>query len=624
MLLLCMNMMWMHLIVTVSSISPYLLSLQNQPLPVSAFSFPIHQRPNNYRDSIYSSKHFRAGPTTSLRAAQCHHSRRLHPRQNQCPNSLVICNHGNFDHVDDEGPSLEPDDEVSTASAATPTSYTSSSSSSAAAATAPTATTTSYTVNAATLRFNNKLNTLSKSYDATTATRVEKMLLQALENYQFYLKYKHNNNHERNKQQTRNEANDDKSTHDEIQDTLIEISTNNSDLIVPNTISFTNAITAWARCTRKDSAKRAQALLDRMHALYDEGWTHVQPNKISYNSVITAWARSAEKGSAKKAEELLRRMYEFYEAEGGAVDLKPDSRSFNAVINAVARSREKNCADRAKFLLDEMGRRYNEGDEDLAPDALTFGAIINAYANSLEEGASDKAAQLLMHMESLYQLGFENAKPATFVYNACMNAFAKDPLGQGSAKSGSGISSAEKAQQLLNSMEKRYEEERDERVKPDCISYSTVINAHANSATTQSGENADAILTRMIHRYLIGDNDCKPNAIAFTAAIKAHSSSINATISTHASASGDDCDFESNDISSNNCKKQIELSAKRCEELLQQLCLLYQTCSHDRTLKPTAVTFDLVTRACTQARNVEGVWRVKELRSVVMNEDAVK
>lgn len=50
----------------------------------------------------------------------------------------------------------------------------------------------------------------------------------------------------------------------------------------------------------------------------------------------------------------------------------------------VARSREKNCADRAKFLLDEMGRRYNEGDEDLVPDALTFGAIINAVSQILQ------------------------------------------------------------------------------------------------------------------------------------------------------------------------------------------------------------------------------------------------
>jgi hypothetical protein len=93
-------------------------------------------------------------------------------------------------------------------------------------------------------------------------------------------------------------------------------------------------------------------------------------------------------------------------------------------------------------------------------------AILSQYANSGEEGASDKAAQLLLHMESLYQLGFENAKPTTFVYNACMNAFAKDPK-----ITEVDNDAAEKAEQLLISMEKRYNDESDGRIKPDCISY---------------------------------------------------------------------------------------------------------------------------------------------------------
>lgn len=336
-------------------------------------------------------------------------------------------------------------------------------------------------------------------------------------------------------------------------------------------------------------------------------WEHVKPNKISYNSVITAWARSNERGSARNAEDLLRNMYEFYNNESGLdINCKPDSRSFNAVINAVARSRDKNCADRAKFLLDEMGRLYDEGDTDLLPDALTFGAIINAYANSLEAGSSDKAAQLLMHMESLYQLGFENAKPTTFVYNACMNAFAKDPL----ICVRGGFSRAEKAEQLLDSMEKRYNEEKDWRIKPDIISYSTVINAHANSGTSNAGVNADAILRRMMHRYLLGDTKCRPNAIVFTAAIKAHSSAINATLSELDELAGEEKE------GSTKLQKQehIKTAAKRCEDLLQQLCLLYQLPGNDRSLKPTTVTFELVTGALTSAEDWEGVERIKGLR----------
>ena len=140
-------------------------------------------------------------------------------------------------------------------------------------------------VNSATLQFNNRLSAMAKNHDAITAPKVEKLLLGAVENYKFL-------------NQTDSET------------------TNN--IITPNTYTFTNAITAWARCTRKDSAKHAQALLDQMHTLYkEEGWAHVRPSRISYNSVITAWARSRQKGSALQAEQLLRDMYKFYNNEEG-------------------------------------------------------------------------------------------------------------------------------------------------------------------------------------------------------------------------------------------------------------------------------------------------------------------
>ena len=295
--------------------------------------------------------------------------------------------------------------------------------------------------------------------------------------------------------------------------------------------------------------------------------------------------------------------------------MKPDSRSWNAVINCIARSRDEHCADRAKFLLDEMGRLYNEGDTDLLPDALTFGAIINAYANSQEMGASDKASQLLLHMESLNQLGYEKAKPTTFVYNACMNCFAKEK--------GDGASTrAEQAEQLLISMEKRYEESGDYRVMPDCISYSTCINAYANSNTQQSGLHADAILRRMTARYLLGDTKCRPNAVAFTSCMKSHSAAINATLFLMGSGGDGSCDGEpttatskSDDENSNyNNIQIIEASARRCEDLLQQLCLLHLNHGNDRSLKPTSVTFDIAVKALMQIDDTEGVQRAEELR----------
>ena len=163
-------------------------------------------------------------------------------------------------------------------------------------------------VNSATLRFNNRLNDMSKNIDAGTASKVETLLLTALAKYEQYTnstEYKQTNSIPK-------------------------------ELVVPNTISFTNAITAWARSTRKDAPYKAEELLNRMHTLYSSGMTHVRPNKISYNSVINAWAKNKNKEykSGSRAERLLYRLFEFYQEEGGCdEDLCPDARSFNSVIN---------------------------------------------------------------------------------------------------------------------------------------------------------------------------------------------------------------------------------------------------------------------------------------------------
>lgn len=134
-----------------------------------------------------------------------------------------------------------------------------------------------------------------------------------------------------------------------------------------------------------------------------------------------------------------------------------------------------------------------------------------------------------------------------------------------------------------------------------------MINAYANSANVQSGMNADNILKKMISRYLLGDFKCRPNTVAFTATIKAHSATINATMSS----------LEHTDKADS--KKLIEFSARRCEDLLQQLLLLRRDHSNDKSLKPSDVTFDLVLGALNHAGDEDGVQRVQLLREEEVN-----
>jgi pentatricopeptide repeat protein len=222
--------------------------------------------------------------------------------------------------------------------------------------------------------------------------------------------------------------------------------------------------------------------------------------------------------------------------------------TFNSVINTVARSREPGCADKAAALLAWMEDLFQKGHTELLPDNLAFGAIMNAYANERHPESSDKAAAILQKMTSLYQLGYESIKPNTFVYNSALNCFAK----QGDA---------EKAVQFLNIMES------DPSIQPDVISYSTCINAWANSNSPYAGEQADVLLDKMTYLYVAGNDALKPNAIAYTAAMKSW-----------ASTTGDDV-------------SPIVVQG-RVVELLQLMMLQYL--AGDPSQKPTKVTLDTV------------------------------
>lgn len=408
-------------------------------------------------------------------------------------------------------------------------------------------------VNQATIDFNNKLNRMARNFDKDSAEKVEKLLRDMLERVNMGLELE----------------------------------------IEPNVVTFTAAISAWARSKHKDAPQRAEAILKWMIELSqsddDNLYLDVKPNRYAYNAAIRSWIRSRDKHSHQHAERLMNQLWDSYVASiPPDPQLKPNASTFNLVINAIARSREAGCADRAAALLNRMEEMYTAGDDDMEPDALTFGAIINAYANTANTDSSDKAAQILQRMESLYQLGYKGVKPNTFVYNACLNAFAK------SSQEGGNV---EQASRLLELMEKEYFEKGDESVKPDVITYSTCINAHANSRAVDAGLRADSLLRRMTNLYLQGDDSIKPNAITYSACIKAWVAA--------AESSKSDSEDGGNSV-------RLRKAAERAEELVQQMSL--QFLAGDKKLKPTKGTLDLVREAMININDQEGIDRVKALR----------
>lgn len=86
------------------------------------------------------------------------------------------------------------------------------------------------------------------------------------------------------------------------------------------------------------------------------------------------------------------------------------------------------------------------------------------------------------------------------------------------------ITELAKAEEILVLMQKM-NEEGSENVFPNTISFSSVLNAHANSNEKDSAQKAEKILRHMQRLFEAGNTLVQPNAICFATVIKAFSRS---------------------------------------------------------------------------------------------------
>lgn len=250
-----------------------------------------------------------------------------------------------------------------------------------------------------------------------------------------------------------------------------------------DTVSYNTCINIWKKSV--DIPGAAQRATDILLLMEDES-TSVTPDVISYATCIGAWADCAShvSGAGKCAEEILMRMYNRCKNVVGdeSAAPSPTARCFNAVLLAYANGRQSGSGKRALDLLRFMERLHSEGYKDLSPDKYTFNIVMKvsawrdkhfrfwlqlhfhhtlvncqALANCGERGAAHKANQLLQRMEASFANGDSSLKPDLLSYNTVLDAFSKE----GDAKS---------ADRLLEQMLGKG----DDTIRPDAYSYTAV------------------------------------------------------------------------------------------------------------------------------------------------------
>ncbi len=150
---------------------------------------------------------------------------------------------------------------------------------------------------------------------------------------------------------------------------------------------------------------------------------------------------------------------------------------------------------------------------------VTYNSVIDCYAKSRQGTAgARKAEQLLDQMESMYRAGDESVKPNVLTYNSMLSAWAR-----------SNTKCAHwKAKAVLQKMWKLYEAG-DKSVKPDTTAYNTLISAVSKSHCEDKAQKALRVLREMEILYRNGGDDnrnVRPNEISYTSVLNSCAYSI--------------------------------------------------------------------------------------------------
>lgn len=276
-----------------------------------------------------------------------------------------------------------------------------------------------------------------------------------------------------------------------------------------NTISYTSVIDAYSKSGMAEGAQKAEDVFKMMDTDYANGNKHCKPNLRTYNAIMNSWVQSGMKGCEERAEAILDKLEVLYES--GEQDIRPDVISYSIVMNGWSRSKSVDASERTDAVFSRLLRSYKAGNTSAKPNLFIFVSLLNVVCKSGSPGSPQKAENIVRHMYKEYLSGNYHVKPNTQMITQAMDCWAKS----GNRNAG------QKAENLLNWMVQIIENEFDECLIPNAMTFNAVINAWAKSRVFGKAQRARQCLDRMLGMYNDGYGDAKPNAFVYTAVLNA-------------------------------------------------------------------------------------------------------
>jgi len=248
------------------------------------------------------------------------------------------------------------------------------------------------------------------------------------------------------------------------------------------------------------------------------------------------------------------------------------------------------CLDHMETILADAENRYTSTNDDrIRPSVDWYNHIIGAWARSDLDIALEKTKQFLYGMEQYGETETEDsnirrclAKPNTITYNGVLFCLARDQ-GKGHAKA---------AQEMLKRMKERYQKTNDESIRPDDVTYGTVLHALAQAGMAVE---AESILDSLEDDYnaFIDQSEADEQGLIPESVVLPGLTIYNSVLNAWANS------FQRN-------------AAERSESLLNRMKVLHQT-GRNSAVDPDMISLSTVMKCHAQSKSKEGTERAEEL-----------
>ena len=270
-------------------------------------------------------------------------------------------------------------------------------------------------------------------------------------------------------------------------------------------LPYNEMIAVLCKCRNRSAAVAVEHLLYKMIMIQKESNTNAtKVDVITFNSAISAWLRIShiEHDAGQRALVILNRMKGMWRI--GDCPVKPNINSFSMTIKALIRSEGPSAALQAEALLQDFlyfqdGNWQNEQQDiknlfDTVLDALEKCSVEN-------EDASNTSLNLLRVMERT-----QKVVPDSKSYLHVLRALSKR-----------GMSSITHMEQIVNEIEQNSERNMNAILNTEI--YNTLVKVYAEYGR---GREAEATLQKMKKTFLHGNKEIKPNSVTWNSVIKAY------------------------------------------------------------------------------------------------------